>query len=265
MKQIGQMRRKGPRISSFALVAALWVLAPAAYAQDNPANKILRGMSDYLASQKVISATIHTDIEVITPELQKIQFTSSGRILLSRPDKLRASRRGGYADVDLTYDGKTLTVLAKHANAFVQVDSVGSVDQLIERLRNEFSMDAPGAALLISRPYDELMNDVLESSYIGHGVIDGVDTEHLAFRAQDVDWQIWVEIGARPIPRKLVITSKALAGAPQYTLRISDWSADGAAADAFVFKAPAGAKKVEVGAIPHIDEVPQGTVRGGKQ
>ena len=61
-------------------------VTPSAHAQD--ASKILKAMSDYVAGQKTISMTFDADIEVITSELQKIQFTSSGKVLLSRPDKL---------------------------------------------------------------------------------------------------------------------------------------------------------------------------------
>ena len=46
-------------------------------------------MSDYLGSQKTIELTFDSDIEVITPQLEKIQFASSGEVLLSRPDKMR--------------------------------------------------------------------------------------------------------------------------------------------------------------------------------
>jgi hypothetical protein len=56
-------------------------------------------MSDYVSSQKTIEFTFDSDIEVITPQLEKIQFTNSAEALLSRPDKLRAHRVGGYADV----------------------------------------------------------------------------------------------------------------------------------------------------------------------
>jgi len=42
------------------------------------------------------------NIEVITPELEKIQFTNSGEAMLRRPDRLRAHRVGGYADVAST-------------------------------------------------------------------------------------------------------------------------------------------------------------------
>jgi hypothetical protein len=75
-----------------------------------------------------------------------------------------------------------------------------------------------------------------------------------------------VEIGPRPIPRKYVITSKAVTGGPQYTLRIKDWKTDAqVGADAFVFKPPADAKKVDVKALREIDEVPPGVVLGGKK
>jgi hypothetical protein len=127
---------------ALALTANLFVIPPA-WAQD--AGKILKSMSDYVASQKVISATFDSDIEVITPDLQKIQFTSSGQLSLSRPDKLRATRTGGYADIELVFDGKAATVFGKNINAFAQLDTPGSIDQLVDRLRNQLSVELPGA------------------------------------------------------------------------------------------------------------------------
>ena len=62
---------------------------PRASAQGDGADKILKAMSDYVTSQKTLSVTYDSDVEVMTPALQKIQFTSSGQVQLSRPDKLR--------------------------------------------------------------------------------------------------------------------------------------------------------------------------------
>ena len=249
---------------ALALTANLSVILPAR-AQDD-AGKILKSMSDYVASQKVISATFDSDIEVITPDLQKIQFASSGQLSLSRPDKLRATRTGGYADIELVFDGKVATVFGKNINAFAQLDAPGSIDQLVDRLRNQLSVELPGADLLLSNAYDVLMSDVIDAKHIGQGVIDGVECEHLAFRNADTDWQVWVEVGPRPVPRKYVITSKAVTGGPQYTLRIKDWKTDAqVGADAFVFKQPADAKKIDLKALSEIDEVPAGVVSGGKK
>lgn len=249
---------------ALALTANLSVILPAR-AQDD-AGKILKSMSDYVASQKVISATFDSDMEVITPDLQKIQFASSGQLSLSRPDKLRATRTGGYADIELVFDGKVATVFGKNINAFAQLDAPGSIDQLVDRLRNQLSVELPGADLLLSNAYDVLMSDVIDAKHIGQGVIDGVECEHLAFRNADTDWQVWVEVGPRPVPRKYVITSKAVTGGPQYTLRIKGWKTDAQlSADAFVFKPPADAKKVDVKALSELDEIPAGVVPGGKK
>jgi hypothetical protein len=266
---LDSQRRSSQRAAGWLLAIALALSAglsviPPARAQD--AGKILKSMADYVASQKVISAKFDSSIEVITPDLQKIQFASSGQLLLSRPDKLRATRTGGYADIELVFDGKTATVLGKNINAFAQFEASGSIDQLVDRLRDQLSVDLPGADLLLSNNYDALMSDVIDAKHIGQGVVDGVECEHLAFRNADTDWQVWVEVGPRPIPRKYVITSKAVTGGPQYTLLVKDWKTDAQlGAEAFVFKPPADAKEIDFKALSEIDEVPPGVVSGGKK
>jgi hypothetical protein len=252
--------------ASTLIVAAALLSAPRARAREDDAAKILKAMSDYLAGQKTISVTFDSDIEVVTSDLQKIQFASSGRLLLSRPDKVRFTRTGGYSDIELVFDGKNATVYGKNLNAFTQLDAPGSVDQLIDRLRADYSVEAPGADLLLSNVYDELMRDVVDAKHIGRGVINGVECEHLAFRNPDVDWQLWVEAGARPIPHKYVITSKGVTGAPQYTLRIREWKTDiQPGADAFAFKQLPGVKQVELKALSNIDEVPPGVAIGASK
>src|SRR5215469_3618861 len=161
-------------------ITAMLFLPRHAHAQD--ASKVLKTMSDYLTSQKAISMTFDSDIEVITSELQKIQFTSSGQVLLNRPDKLRATRTGGYADVELVFDGKTATVFGKNLNAYTQLDSPGSIDQLLDRLNAAYGVALPGADLLLSNVFGELIAGVIDAKHIGRGVIDGVECEHLAFR-----------------------------------------------------------------------------------
>jgi hypothetical protein len=233
------------------------------HAEDNSAIKVLRAMSDYVAKQKSISAAFDSDIEVITNDLQKIQFASSGKLQMVRPDKLWVSRMGGYTDVDLVFDGQKTALLGRNNNMFTEVSSPGSVEQLVDRLRDEFQVAIPGADLLLGSSYDRLMDGVIDAKHIGQGVIDGIDCEHLAFRNMDTDWQIWIEAGPNPIPRKYVITSKAVAGAPQYTLRVKNWSTDApVSADAFAFKAPADSRKVDIKEMRDIDDVPSGTITG---
>jgi hypothetical protein len=240
--------------------------APGARADDSAT--LLKAMADYTAAQKSISATFDSDVEVLTPELEKIQFASSGKMQLSRPDKLRIRRTGGYADVELVYDGKTASLYGNNAKAYVQTDAPGTIDNLVDALQDKTGGALSGTDLLRSDAYAVLTSDVIEGHHVGQGVVDGVECEHLAFRGHDTDWQIWIQTGAQPIPRKYVITSKTLAGAPQYTLRIKDWKTDAIAdADAFAFKPPEGATKVDMNssAMMEFDEIPPGTPSGAKQ
>ena len=249
-----------------ALLASLAAAPVRAQPQASDAKSILKAMSDYVSNQKTIEMAFDSDIEVITPQMEKIQFTNSGEALLSRPDKLRAHRVGGYADVSLYFDGKTVSVYGTHINGYAQFDAPGTVDQLIEALRLGHGVALPGADLLLSNSYDVLVAGVKEAKHIGRGVIDGVECEHLAFRNFDTDWQLWVELGKNPIPRKLVITSKTMNSAPQYTLRVKGWKTGvEPARDAFAFAPPAGAKKLSPDALIELDELPQGAQEGGNR
>jgi hypothetical protein len=248
-----------------AALVGVFIAFTAQSARGDDAAKVLKAMTDYTAAQKSISATFDSDIEVVTPELEKIQFTSSGKLQLTRPDKLRIRRTGGYADVELVYDGKTVSIYGNNAKAYAQAELAGTIDQLVDLIQAKSGAAMPGTDLLLSNAYDEMMSNVIAAQHIGQGVIDGVECEHLAFRGVDTDWQIWIESGARPVPRKYVITSKTLAGGPQYTLRIKDWKTDAVAdADAFVFKPPADATKANLDSeiMVEFDELPPGTSAG---
>src|SRR5208283_3511131 len=114
------------------------------------AKKMLKAMSDFLAAQKSMSVGFDAVFEVVTPSDQKLGLASSGTATLSRPDKIRVRRSGGFADFEILYDGKALTLLGKNANLYMQVDAPGTVDQLIDVLQNKYHRPLPAADLLMS-------------------------------------------------------------------------------------------------------------------
>lgn len=256
------------RHTAIVNVALLLLLlaGPGSSATGDDAKALLKRMSDYLAAQQTIKLTFDSAIEVITPDLEKIQFTSSGEVVLARPDRLRAHRVGGYSDVALYFDGKVVSVYGKVVNAYARLDGPETVDALIEALRAGHGVALPGADLLLSNSHEVLVADVLEAKHIGRGVIDGRTCEHLAFRNLDTDWQLWIESGDRPRPCRLVITSKTLNGAPQYTLTVTAWST-GVTVDSnhFNFVPPADARVLAHDQLIEFDELPQGASAGGSQ
>ena len=88
----------------------------------------------------------------------------------------------------------------------------------------KLGFDAPGADFLASSPLDSSTMDVTSGAHIGMTYIDEVEVHQLAFRGTEVDWQLWVTAGDKPLPVRYVITSKTLDGAPQYTLQLRNWN-----------------------------------------
>jgi hypothetical protein len=251
-------------MGAFVVLAGFMAAAaPMASADESGALRILKAMADHVSSQPSLTLKYDSDMEIVTSALEKIQFSASGEAMLSRPDKFRISRTGGYADIELVSDGIHVTLSDKDHKRFAQVPGSGSFDQIVDRLRTELMVELPGADLLLSKAYDELAAGVIEAKHVGRGVVEGVECEHLAFRNTDTDWQIWIEAGERPVPRKYVITSKTVAAAPQYTLRIRDWkSGVSINPEAFKYTPPADYSGVAVTALTDIDEVPAGAAQG---
>ena len=146
-------------------------------------------------------------------------------------------------------------MLGKNANMFAKAEEPGTIDQLVDVLRDKYKRPVPAADLLMADPYKELMPLVVDAKDLGSGVIRGVECDHLAFRTEEVDWQIWIAQGDRPYPCRYVITSKKVAGSPQYTIDVRAWKTGAEVASGFSVEIPAGAKKLNPGDLPDFDEL----------
>jgi len=228
----------------------------AAEADEAQAKAIFKAMSDYVSGQQAISFKFDSNLDVVTTEGQKIGLASSGAVTINRPDKIHATRTGGFADVEFAFDGKTVTLLGKHANAYAKVNATGTIDQLVDELRDKYHRPLPAADLLMSHPYDQLMPDVVDAKDLGSGVIHGTECDHLAFRTKDFDWQIWVAQGSHPYPCRYVITSSKVNGSPEYRIDVTDWKTGAdVASDTFSPAIPANAKQLNPAELPDFDEL----------
>ncbi len=232
--------------------------APAAWADDNAddARAAVKAMAAFLAAQPALAVDFDSAIEIITPDLQKLQFNSTGHLAVVRPDRIRLERRGGFADVAAFFDGKVLTILDKDNNRYAEVDLAGTLDELMDRMPAEHGIGIPGSDLLRSASQAELVDSVTKASHIGGAVIGGVDTEYYAFRTPSVDWQVWIADGEQPVPMKFVVTTKHIAQAPQYAIQFRDWTFGDAAAAMASTLALGDAAKVDLLDLANLDELP---------
>lgn len=230
-----------------AVGAVLAVTVPSAQADEADARAILQSMSDYLAGTERISFAYDAALEVVIEGGQTLALVSSGTVALDRPNRIRATRSGGFVDVEMVFDGTMLTVLGRAANVYSQIQLPGTLDHLIDELHETYGFPLPAADLLLSDPYAALMDGVTDVKDLGSGVVGGTECDWFAFRAEGVDWQIWIAQGAQPYPCRYSIATKDLPNAPGYVVQIRDWRAgdDVATAD-FAFENTTGATEVSM-------------------
>jgi hypothetical protein len=213
---------------------------------DQPAEKLFKASMAYLAGQKHFSVSVRTTIEAVLKSGQKLQFDNTGSLLVQRPNKLRAERRGELVDQVFYYDGKSLTLYNPGQKYYATVDAPGTLEAMMDYARDKLDVIAPAGDLVYSNAYEILMQDATSGFVVGESVIEGVVCDHLAFRNPDVDWQIWVQQGRQPLPRKFVITSKNVAGSPEFSIVMTKWDLAPKLSDrTFAFTPPKDAKKVD--------------------
>jgi hypothetical protein len=246
--------------ATLALVAGLAVptVAPARAAPRDPAtgaaisrvspaaDRILRRMSDYLKSLEEFTFRSRFAEDEVLPSGQKIQYTGQAHVAVRRPDRLHVERHSNVRRARLVYDGERLTLHDLDVNVYSTADVPPTIDAALDETFDRFGISPPGADLVYADPYATLIEAVQSGVVIGMNEVAGVMCHHLAFTQEAIDWQVWIEAGARPLPRKFVITHKDELSSPQYIAVLTDWNLHPRIADDhFVFHPPAGADEID--------------------
>jgi hypothetical protein len=239
--------RPRPILVSAILGLCFFASSPCVHAQqavDPDAQSVLAAMTGYLGGLKSFSVEYAASDEIVTADGQKLQFLHSGEIVVERPNRLHAVRKGAAGIAELFLNDKGFFLYGKGANAYLQTDA-SSIDAGIEAV-HKLGFDAPGADFLTAKPLDPATIDMTSGTHVGMTFIDGVEVHQLAFRGKDVDWQLWVTAGDKPLPLRYVVTTKWFTGSPQFTLELRKWNtAPQADAARFAFTPPAGATKLD--------------------
>lgn len=224
--------------------------APPATAQprvDPEADRIFRAACAYLAQARSLSFKSEEWVDVALPSGQKIQTTRHVSVTLKRPDRLQidvVSPRHGHG---IWYSEGIVSYLDRSTNLYASAPAADTVDKTIDAIEERFGINFPMADLLVEDPFASAMAGTIRGVHLGKATVLGVPCRHLAFSGQHLDWQIWIQEGAKPLPRKIVLTYKNEPGTPQRTAILSDWDLAGPHSDSvFGFVPPRGARKVDL-------------------
>jgi hypothetical protein len=213
---------------------------------DPRADEILKKMGELLAGTKQLALEAEESFDEVYEQAPRVQLTNQRRIALERPGRFAADATGDTLNRAAWYDGQTLSVLNKEQNLYLSIEMPDTIDAVLDKVAEDYGIVVPLSDLLYSDPYATLTEGVLYGDYLGLHQAAGVLCHHLAFSQESIDWQIWIEAGDKPLPRKLVITYLTEPGEPQYEATIRRITLDPKFPEGlFRFEAPEGAKRIE--------------------
>jgi hypothetical protein len=203
-------------------------------------------MSDYMDTLEQFTVRAENGMDTMLPSGQTLQLGRSMEISVRRPDRLRGNINGGRYDQEFYYDGKSITLFTKGVNYYATTETSPSIEAALDDAEESVGLVAPFADVISRNAYDNLIEDVTLGLYVGLSTVSGVECHHLAFRGEETDWQIWIENSEKPLPRKFMITSKWITGAPRFVGLIIGWDLSPDLKDSlFTFVAPEGAEEIE--------------------
>ena len=207
------------------------------------AQAVLDRMTATLQSLQRYSLSAQITRDEMLPFGYKLQNNESAKMWVERPNRLRMEVDGDIKHRTYIYDGKKLSMLVPDLNIYSEAAAPDTIGELIRKLL-DIGVEMPLTDMLYQSTTGSLTEDVRVGIVVGDSEVDGVATDHLAFRQPLVDWQLWVEKGANALPRKLLITTRYEVGDPQYQA-IMRWDLKPRIdAKAFTFVPPSGATLV---------------------
>lgn len=210
--------------------------------------------ANFLAEQIGFRVVADTSFDVRQIDGRLLEFGSRREITVRRPDHLRIASTERDGDRRTLYiDGSTISIDLPGHEAFVREVFAGTYYAAVEKLSWEIDSPVP-LANLFSENFAAPLDDQMASGYyIGQEEIGGRLCEHLSFRLPEVDVQLWIEEGDRPLVARVVITHKHEPGNPQYRATLHDWELGLEVPDTiFEFESAKGAERLSVGSL--VDE-----------
>jgi hypothetical protein len=211
------------------------------------ATRALEVMSAYLMSLPAFEVKADTIRDLVTNDGQRIQVGGVSQYKVHRPNGFQISVDTDMMSRRYYFDGKQFTVFAPKLDFYATVSAPPTIRETLDIIRTKYGVEVPLEDVFLWSDPKIKRAERLNSAYlVGPATIDGIITDHYAFREADRDWEIWIEKGDRPFPRKLVITDRRDSAHPSYEARLT-WNATPTlVATDFTFKGGAAAKAIHI-------------------
>jgi hypothetical protein len=182
----------------------------------------LKKMSAYLSTLKTVQVNSKTSLDVVTDAGERITLDGAVSYRIRRPDGFVINVDSDSKDRTFYYDGKNFTVFAPQLGYYATAPAPPTIRQTLDAIEQKFGIELPLEDLFRwNDATDNPAQNLTAGVYVGTATIDGVETDHYAFRQPKTDWQIWIRKGAQPLPVRVVIIDHTDSANPTYVARLS--------------------------------------------
>jgi len=213
--------------------------------------KSLKRSGDFLAGQQQYSFEADVFYDVLQPNGQMLEFGGTRDVLIRRPDRLRAEAVDRDGDVmQLFFDGQSILIDMPNEDAYMKAEKPGTLYAALDYLVEDLGAPAPLEDFASENFAADALRTIESGYYVEHVRLDDQVCEQLAFRTDEIDFQIWIRDGEEPLPCRLVITYKQAEGHPQFTAQFSHWDLSPEVDDEmFSFTPPESAERLQIQAL----------------
>ena len=207
----------------------------------------LREMSSFLMAARTLEANTVGTLDVVTETGQRIQLDGATNYKIRRPGFV-IDYQSDIKSRRFIYDGRTFTVYSPRLGFYATVPAPATNREVLDTIYARFGIALPLEDLFRwgEGSIEDRTRQFQSAYYVGTATIDGTATDHYAFREADVDWELWIQQGDQPLPRKLVIVDRTDPARPTFTSRLS-WRVNPTFADSdFTFVPDANAKRIQM-------------------
>jgi len=215
----------------------------------------LKRMSAYLQSLKTAEIVSESSLDVVTAEGQRVQLDGITGYKIRKPGFV-ITYVSDLKTRSFYYDGKNFTVYAPILGFYATVPAPPTNREVLDTIYNNFGIALPLEDLFRWNDPDAVRAEKLKSGYkLGTATIAGVKTDHYVFREDEIDWEVWIQQGDQPLPRKVVIVDRTDPARPTFVSRLT-WNVNPPLNDAdFTFQPNATDKPVEIAVYEEVDVV----------
>jgi hypothetical protein len=211
---------------------------------DPVAMEALDKMGVYLRTLKSFQVRADVTTDDVLDDGQTIQFSSKVDLVAARPNRMRTEVTDDEGHRFFYFDGKNFTIYGQVVNYYATVPAPPTLAQLAGDLNDKYGIELPLYDLFEWGTNDANVKRIKAADDIGPSAVDGVTCEQYAFRQEGIDWQIWIQLGEFPLPRKLVIRTLSDDAKPQHS-EILTWNLAPSFSDnAFTFDPPPDARRI---------------------